>query len=276
MEKMDEISMDRSKAVRISATIIALNEEKKIEPCLQSLNGVADEIIVVDSGSTDRTEEICRMYNATFISHAFEGYVGQKNFAARQASHDIVLAVDADERLSTELRKSILKIKQNWGDVNGYSFNRRNNYCGKWIRFCGWYPDRKIRLWDRRKGHWGGEDPHDKVALPANGVARLKGDLLHMTFYTMDEHLRQMHKFSEVAAKAKYRRGKKPVFLIHVLLSPVFKFFRKYILQLGFLDGYYGFVVCTTASALTFYKYLRVYEYYRRDIRAAKNEFMGH
>jgi glycosyltransferase involved in cell wall biosynthesis len=276
--KMDEISINRSKAVRISATIIALNEEKKIEPCLQSLDGVADEVIVVDSGSTDRTEEICRRYNATFISHAFEGYVGQKNFAIWQASHDIILALDADERLSPELRQSILAAKQNWGGVDGYFVNRRNNYCGKWIRFCGWYPDRKIRLWDRRKGHWVGEDPHDQVTLPANGVARLKGDLSHMTFHTMDEHLRQMHKFAEVAAKAKYKRGKKPVFLIHVLLSPVFKFFRKYILQLGFLDGYYGFVVCTTASALTFYKYLRAYEYHRNDLHASKqdNEIMGH
>lgn len=258
----EEMAEDVLDQVRISATIITLNEEQKLEPCLQSLQGVVDEIIVVDSFSTDRTEEICRKYGVTFITHPFEGYVAQKNFAVKQARHDVILALDADERLSAVLRESILKVKSNWGEVDGYAFNRRNNYCGKWIRFCGWYPDRKVRLWDRRKAQWAGEDPHDKVVIDRNRLKQLKGDLLHMTFLTMDEHLRQMYKFAEVAAKAKYRKGNRPVFLIHVVLSPVFKFFRKYVLQLGFLDGYHGFVVCSTASMLTFYKYLRLYEYH--------------
>lgn len=252
-------------AVKISATIITLNEEKKIEGCLQSLATVVDEIIVVDSCSTDRTEEICNRYGVKFISHPFEGYVAQKNFAVSQSSHDIILALDADERLSGELRKSIMAVKKNWGIAGGYSFNRFNNYCGKWIRFCGWYPDRKIRLWDKRKGKWGGEDPHDKVIIASDQVKHLKGDLLHMAYYSVDEHLQQMHKFAEIAARAKYGNGKKPVFIIHVLLNPLFKFFKKYILQLGFLDGYYGFVFCATTSALNFYKYLRLYEYCRRN-----------
>lgn len=254
-----------SKRVRISATIITLNEEKKIEGCLQSLSGIVDEIIVVDSNSTDRTEEICKQYGVVFVRHDFEGYVAQKNFAVRQTSHDFILALDADERLSDELRESILKVRENWGEVSGYSFNRFNNYCGKWIRFCGWYPDRKIRLWDKRKGQWGGEDPHDKVIISVDQVKWLKGDLLHMAYYSVDEHLQQMHKFAEVAAKAKYRNGKRPVFFIHVVLNPVFKFFKKYILQFGFLDGYYGFVFCAATSALNFYKYLRLYEYHRRE-----------
>jgi glycosyltransferase involved in cell wall biosynthesis len=253
-----------SNAVKISATIITLNEEKKVEACLKSLEGVVDEIVVVDSFSTDRTRQICELFGARFMTHPFEGYVAQKNFAMEQASYDHILALDADERLSTELRASILKVKSDWGTFTGYSFNRFNNYCGKWIRFCGWYPDRKIRLWDRRKGRWGGEDPHDKVMLPKGEVQQLKGDLLHMAYYSVDEHLRQMHKFAEVAAKAKYRNGKRPVFVVHVLLNPVFKFFKKYVLQLGFLDGYYGFVFCATASSLNFFKYLRLYEYHKR------------
>lgn len=252
--------------VKLSATVITLNEEKKIGDCLQSLAGVVEEIIVVDSGSTDDTEAICRKFGVRFITHPFEGYVAQKNFAMDQASFDHVLALDADERLSDELTQSILKVKEDWGNVHGYSFNRFNNYCGKWIRFCGWYPDRKIRLWDKRKGRWGGEDPHDKVIIAKDKVTVLRGDLLHMAYFSVDEHLQQMHKFAMVAAKAKYRNGKKPVFLIHVLLNPAFKFFKKYILQLGFLDGYYGFVFCATSSALNFYKYLRLYEYHRRDI----------
>lgn len=252
--------------VKISATIITFNEEKKIEKCLQSLLGVADEMVVVDSYSSDRTEAICARYPVVFIRNSFGGYIAQKNYAMEQASHDFILSLDADEVLSEQLRASILAVKADWGDTDGYSFNRFNNYCGKWIHFCGWYPDRKIRLWDRRKARWTGEDPHDKVLLARDRVRHLRGDLLHYAYHTVDEHLNQMHKFAEVAAKAKYSNGKRPIFLIHVLLNPMFKFFRKYLLQLGFLDGYYGFVFCATTSALNFYKYLRLYEYHRSGL----------
>ena len=253
-------------SVKISATIITFNEEKKVERCLQSLLGVADEIIVVDSFSSDATEMICAGYPVVFMKRDFEGYIAQKNFAVRQASYDFILSLDADEVLSERLKESILAVKASWGNCDGYAVNRLNNYCGKWIRFCGWYPDRKIRLFDRRKAKWGGEDPHDKVGLPEDRVKRLKGDLLHYAYLTVDEHLTQMHRFAEVAAKAKFKNGKKPVFIIHVVLNPVFKFFRKYFLQLGFLDGYYGFVFCATTSALNFYKYLRLYEYHRSGL----------
>ncbi len=254
------------KSVKISATIITLNEEKKIEGCLQSLAGVADEIIVVDSGSVDQTEAICKKYAVRFIRHPFEGYIAQKNYALTLSTHDYILALDADERLSDELKASVMRVKENWINTSGYSVNRFNNYCGKWIRFCGWYPDRKIRLWDKRKGAWGGEDPHDKVIISAGDIKQLKGDLLHYAYFTIDEHIQQMHKFAEIAAKAKFKNGKKPLFVIHVLLNPLFKFFRKYVLQLGFLDGYYGFVFCATSSALNFYKYLRLYEYHRNGL----------
>lgn len=253
--------------VSISATVITYNEERKIERCLKSLIEVADEIVVVDSFSTDRTEEICSRYPVRFIKRAFEGYVAQKNFAVEHATYDHILALDADEVLSDQLRASILEVKANWEQqYDGYSFNRFNNYCGKWIRYCGWYPDRKTRLWDRRKAKWSGEDPHDRVVISRNRLKQLKGDLLHYAYLNLDEHLRQMHRFAEVAARAKYRNGKKPVFLVHVILNPMFKFFRKYVLQLGFLDGYYGFVFCATTSALNFYKYLRLYEYRRRGL----------
>lgn len=252
--------------VRISATIITLNEEKKIERCLQSLVGVADEIVVVDSLSTDRTEEICARYNVRFITNKFPGYVEQKNFAMKQATYDYVLALDADEELSDTLKTEILQIKNGWGNYDGYSCNRFNNYCGKWIRFCGWYPDTKIRLWNRTKGAWSGTDPHDKVILPKRNVKHLKGDLLHYAYLTVDEHLKQMNKFADVAARAKFKKGKKPFFLIHVILNPVFKFIKKYFFQLGFLDGYYGFVFCAAASSLNFFKYLKLYEYNRKGL----------
>lgn len=252
--------------MKISATVITLNEEKKIERCLQSLIGVADEIVVVDSHSTDKTEEICCRFNVRFIRNKFPGYVAQKNFAVNLATYDYILSLDADEMLSDKLKAQILNVKENGFEYDGYSFNRFNNYCGKWIRFCGWYPDKKIRLWNKSKGEWTGTDPHDKVLLPKSNVMHLKGDLLHFAYLTVDEHLVQMNKFADVAAKAKYKKGKKSIFVIHILLNPVFKFVKKYIFQLGFLDGYYGFVFCAAASSLNFFKYLKLYEYNRKGL----------
>ena len=251
--------------IKISATIITFNEEKKIEPCIQSLLEVADEIIVVDSCSTDATESICRQYPVTFISHPFEGYVAQKNYALRKASYDHILSLDADERLSDELKESILKIKNDWGHVDGYAVNRFNNYCGKWMRFSGWY-ERKIRLWDRRKAQWGGTDPHDFISIPHGKVKKLKGDLLHYAYLTVDEHVKQNFKFAQIAARAKFKKGERPNFVINVIFSPLFRFVRSYFLQLGFLDGYYGFVFCATSASLTFLKYLCLYEYWRKGL----------
>ena len=135
--------------VQISAVVITFNEERNIKRCLKSLVGVADEIVVVDSYSTDRTEEICRSFNARFIKHRFEGHIQQKNWAILQASSPYILSLDADEALSDNLRTSILRAKENWTH-DGYYFNRLTNYCGKWIRHTSWYPSRKLRLWDAR------------------------------------------------------------------------------------------------------------------------------
>lgn len=255
-----------SNPVKISATIITFNEEKKIAGCLQSLIGVADEIIVIDSCSQDRTEEICRKYGVRFISRPFEGYVAQKNYSMQQATYDHILALDADERLSEELRQSILAVKQNWGNVDGYVVNRFNNYCGKWMHFSGWYPEKKIRLWDRRKAQWGGTDPHDFVFIPKKRTKSLKGNLIHYAYLTVDEHLRQVQRFAEIAARAKYKKGERVSFFINVLLSPLFRFVKSYVFQLGFLDGYYGFVFCSTSATMTFFKYIRLYEYKRKGL----------
>jgi len=255
-----------SNPVKISATIITFNEEKKIEGCLQSLLGVADEIIVIDSCSTDGTEKICRKYDVKFIRHAFEGYVAQKNFAVRQASFNYILALDADERVSDELKKSILEVKQNWDSVDAYVVNRFNNYCGKWMHFSGWYPEKKIRLWDRRKARWGGVDPHDFVSITNSKTQSLKGNLLHYAYFTVDEHLKQVYRFAEIAARAKYKRGEKANFFVNVLLSPLFRFVKSYFFQLGFLDGYYGFIFCSASASMTFFKYIRLYEYNRKGL----------
>lgn len=258
--------------IKISATIITLNEEKKLEACLQSLVGVVDEIVVVDSFSTDGTREICSRYPVRFITHVFEGYVAQKNFAVEQATHDYILSLDADERLSDELRASVLRAKRKWEDVDGFTVDRYNNYCGKWMHFSGWYPEKKIRLWNRTRGKWGGTDPHDQVGLDPSKVKKLKGHLLHFAYLTVDEHLMQIHRFAEIAARAKYKNGEKSSFVVNVIFSPLFRFVKSYFFQLGIFDGYYGFIFCTTSASMTFFKYVRLYEYRRKGLPEDQKE----
>lgn len=260
--------------VKISATIITFNEEKKIEYCIKSLVGVVDEIVVVDSCSTDRTEEICRKYPVKFVRHPFEGYVAQKNFALAQANYDYILALDADERLSEELQQSVLQVKEDWDSVDGYALNRFNNYCGKWMHYSGWNPERKIRLWNRKRAQWGGTDPHDFVQIPKSKTKTLKGNLIHYAYLNLDEHLQQIYKFAEIAARAKYKNGERPNFFINVVLSPLFRFVKSYFFQLGFLDGYYGFVFCATSASMTFFKYLRLYEYKRKGLPEEQGRFV--
>jgi glycosyltransferase involved in cell wall biosynthesis len=243
-----------SNQVSISGVIITFNEEKNIERCLLSLKEVCDEILVVDSYSTDATEEICLKHKVRFIKNAFAGHIEQKNFAMTNASNDIILSLDADEALSEELRVSILKVKKNW-DSEAYTFNRFTNYCGQWIKHSGWYPDTKTRLWIRDKGKWGGTNPHDSVELEAQTkVTKLQGDLLHYSYYTMEEHVLRSAKYAKISALAMHKQGKK-VSSIKMIASTSFRFIQDYFFRLGFLDGFYGLMICGTSSHTTFLKY---------------------
>lgn len=245
--------------VKISAVIITFNEEKNIERCLLSLKDVVDEIVVVDSFSKDRTEEICKNYEVNFIQHPFEGHIQQKNYAATQAKYDIVLSLDADEALSDELKSSILEIKD-YFSADGYYFNRLSSYCGKWIKHSGWYPDRKLRLWNRTKGQWGGQNPHDKFIMQNEATLKfLKGDLLHYTYYTISEHVLQSDKFSEIGAKNDFERGRKMT-IPKIIFFPLWRFVRNYFFKGGFLDGYYGFIICANAAHEVFLKYAKTRE----------------
>ena len=239
---------------KLSVVIITFNEERNIGWCIESVLEVADEIVVVDSFSTDKTREICEKSGVKFIEHAFEGHIQQKNFAITQAKYPHQLSLDADEALSGELKSEILKIKNDW-QYDGYRMNRLTNYCGKWIHHCGWYPDTKLRLYDSTKGVWGGVNPHDKFELnPGSKVGFLKGDILHYSYYTVEEHIRQAVKFSTIAAKELVGLGK-TVSYFQIIVNPVAKFIRNYILRLGFLDGFYGFIICRIAAHETFQKY---------------------
>jgi glycosyltransferase involved in cell wall biosynthesis len=249
---------------KLSVVIITYNEERNIGRCLESVKDIADEIVVVDSFSTDKTKSICESYGVRFIGHAFEGHIKQKNFAAGQASYPHQLSLDADEALSDELKAAIKKVKNNW-QYDGYRMNRLSNYCGKWIRHSGWYPDTKLRLYDSRKGRWSGMDPHDRFELDkGSSEGKLDGDILHYTYYTIREHVLQADKFSSIAAQELVNKGKNPRFY-KALINPVAKFIRNYFLHLGFLDGYYGFIICQITANETFLKYIKAWHLGRQS-----------
>ena len=184
----------------ISAVIITHNEERNIGRCLESLRGVADEVIVVDSGSTDATEAICVAAGARFVRHDWEGYSGQKNYANGLASHPWLLSIDADEALSPQLRESILRLKEKGFDAETvYSMNRLTNYCGRWIRHCGWYPDACVRLWHTGVATWDGL-VHEELRYSTNvRHAKVEGDLWHYSYYRGGAF---------VAASGRRRRGR--------------------------------------------------------------------
>lgn len=246
--------------IKISVVIITLNEERNLERCLKSVADVADEIVILDSFSTDKTIEIAKQYNAEVHQEKFAGYVQQRNIANSFAKNDWVLALDADEALTPELANSILKVKQDV-QYDAYQFSRLTNYCGKWIKHCGWYPDKKIRLINRTKGAWKGEQVHEYWAMNNDqDVGSLKGDLLHYSFYTISDHVRQIEKFTEMSARAAVANGKS-CSVLKILIVPQWSFFVSYIVRLGILDGYYGYMVCKLSSYASLLKYSKIRQY---------------
>jgi glycosyltransferase involved in cell wall biosynthesis len=242
---------------KISAVIITMNEEKYIERCFNSVNKVVDEIIVVDSFSSDNTEMICRRLNVNFFQHEFTGFMNQKNYAISLASNKYVLSIDADEALSDELIDSLSAIKTDLAH-DGYLFNRLNNYCGKWIRHSAWYPDRQLRLFNREKGKFGPVNVHERfIMVPGCSISRIKGDLLHWPYETEDEFLKNMELYADIAAREYYKAGKK-VFWFTPALHMVWRFILTYILHLGFLNGKSGYTICSKGAWSSYLKYARL------------------
>jgi len=249
---------------KLSVAIITLNEERDIGRCLESVQDIADEIVVVDSFSTDKTEEICLKYGARFIQHPFEGYIEQKNFALSQTSFKYVLSLDADEALSEELKASILQVKLNF-DADGYTMNRLTNYIGTWIHHCGWYPDTKLRLFNRDKGKWGGINPHDKYLFEKETqTKKLKGDLLHYSYHSLQDHYKQIEHFTNISSKAYFEKGKKAP-LLKIIFSPLVRFIRDYFFLLGFLDGKAGLRICYLSAGVTYKKYKKLRDIYKQN-----------
>ncbi|MEM7372247.1 MAG: glycosyltransferase family 2 protein [Bacteroidota bacterium] len=240
----------------ISVVIITRNEEANIKACLESVQTVADEIVVVDAGSTDRTEEICRGFDVRFVTKDWINYSANKNFANELATHPYILSLDADERLSAELRTSILDKKDSLSGV--FEFSRQSFYCGKWIRRCGWYPDYKVRLFPKDGSQWVGEFVHERLHYREDAsLQRLAGDLIHYTNYSLDDHLERIDRYSSLHAQSMLEKGKRASWY-KLLFSPLYRFLKMYVLQQGFREGYLGFQLSIVSAFAVFLRYAKL------------------
>lgn len=232
---------------KISVVIITLNEEANLERCISSIKDIADEVLVLDSHSTDGTVELAERLGAKVIDQTFLGHREQKAKAIELATYDHVLSLDADEALSPELVESVQKAKNNWIH-DGYYVNRLNQLGGQWIRHGGWYPDRKMRLFDRSKYVIAGVNPHDRFdPAPGATTSWLSGDLLHYTNDDLDSRVATINKFSTIAAQAFYDEGKRGSYL-RIFVKPGARFISEYLLQGGWRDGFYGYFIAKTSA----------------------------
>jgi glycosyltransferase involved in cell wall biosynthesis len=240
--------------MKITATIITCNEERNIARAMESLR-CCDEIVVVDSGSTDRTAEIAAKLGARVIESPWGGYARQKNYAAECAGNDWILSIDADEALSEALEGEIWQIKKNGPQHDAYTMPRLAQYLGRWILHSGWYPDRKIRLYDRRKARWVGEYVHESVVVDGL-VGHLESDLLHFTCDSLSEHLKTMDRYTTLAAEQLIAQGAH-IEVGRLVIDPAWTFFRTLVLQRGFLDGIEGLTIAWMAALYNFVKYAK-------------------
>jgi glycosyltransferase involved in cell wall biosynthesis len=240
--------------MKISATIITLNEERNIARAIESLR-CCDEIVVLDSGSTDRTIELAQKLGARVVEDEWRGYANQKNRVAARATHDWVLSIDADEALSEALEGEIWHLKKSGPAYDAYTLPRLAQYLGRWILHSGWYPDRKVRLYDRRKAEWVGDYVHESVKVRGR-VGHLEGNLLHFTCDSLSEHLRTMDRYTTLAAEEIVSRKEKVSFP-RLIVEPPWTFLKTYFLQQGFLDGTEGLSIAYMAALYTFLKYVK-------------------
>ena len=240
--------------MKISATIITFNEERNLPRAIESLR-CADEIVVMDSGSNDRTTEIAEKLGARVVESPWPGYANQKNLAAEQATYDWILSIDADESLSEALEGEIWQLKKSGPQFDAYTMPRLAQYLGRWIHHSGWYPDRKVRLYDRRKARWEGPYVHESVKV--NGrIGHLQSNLLHFTCNSLSEHLKTMDRYTTLAAEQLLATGQK-VTWGRLILEPPWTFFRTYVLKLGFLDGIEGLAIANMAALYNFVEYAK-------------------
>ena len=238
--------------MKITATIIAQDEERNIARAIESLR-CCDEILILDSGSTDRTMELAAKLGARVIEADWRGYAGQKNRAAEQATHQWILSLDADEALSEGLEAEIWNLKKAGPRFDAYTMPRLARYLGRWIYHSGWYPDRKIRLYDRGKAKWVGDFVHESVTSEGR-VGHLDSNILHFTCDSLSEHLRTLDRYTTLAAQ-EVVANKVPTPLWRLIVDPPWTFIKAYLFQRGFLDGFEGLIISYMSAFYTFLKY---------------------
>ncbi|MDW8159335.1 MAG: glycosyltransferase family 2 protein [Bacteroidia bacterium] len=257
--------------IKLSVVIITYNEEKNIARTLRAATSVADEIVVLDSYSTDNTANICASFNVCFFQQPWKGYANAKNYANTLASYDWILSLDADEELSSELIASIQAFKQREPTVPTVGIiTRLPNYCGFWIRYSGWNPDKKVRLFNRKWAFWQGEYIHEKVCyqVPVKEV-HLHGFCYHYTVHTLEEHMEAINKFSSLQVQELADRSA-PLNCYHLIIKPLAEFIRSYIVKGGFRDGWPGFIVCSFNAFSKFLKYAKYWLHKRTQNRLKK------
>jgi glycosyltransferase involved in cell wall biosynthesis len=251
-------------APKLSACIITKNEEDRLGDCLASLR-FCDEIVVVDSHSTDRTREVATAAGARVIERDWPGHVAQKEFTVRQATHDWVLCLDADERLSTEVAAEIQRLRDaGFPDCAGWRMRRLSSYLGRWMKHGAWVPDHQLRLFDRRRGRWAGHDPHDRVELDGPR-GELRGKLLHHPYRSFDEHMRTIDRYTTIMAEGLFARGKRAR-TSDLVIPPLVRFLRAYVWKLGFLEGWRGLLQACLAAHYGRMKYAKLLVLQQREI----------
>lgn len=243
--------------VPVSAFIICCNEERNIRRCLESVRW-CDEIVVVDSGSTDGTPEICREYTDKVVYHPWEGFVAQKRFALQQCRNEWCLNLDADEEVSPELAKEIQHTLASHPPQAGFELSRVVFHLGKWWRRGGWYPEYRLRLVRRSKTTWAGTDPHERAEVDGS-TARLGGELRHYTYTSLADQMRALNSFTSTSAESLFKAGRRAS-LIAVLTRPIARFIKFYLLRRGFLEGSEGLVVAVIEAFYAFLKYAKLWE----------------
>jgi glycosyltransferase involved in cell wall biosynthesis len=249
---------------KLSVIIITYNEQENIRGCLESVKW-SDEIVIVDSFSSDKTVEIAREFTPKVFQNKWTNFSEQKNLALEKASNEWVLWIDADERATPKLKEEVLTIlNSEFSSFNSYYIPRRNHYFGRWIRHCGWYPDYKLRLFRRGKGRFNERTVHESVIVEGK-KGYLKSNLDHHSYKNLSDHLDRIDKYASLAAQQMFRKGRRAR-VFDLLFRPLARFIRMYLIKKGFLDGIYGLIVSVMGSFYVFMKYLKLWELFRRRI----------
>ncbi|MFH0910882.1 MAG: glycosyltransferase family 2 protein [Planctomycetota bacterium] len=253
---------------KLTVLVPCLNAEALLRECLESVAPVADEILVVDSGSTDRTREIARAFTGRVLVHDYANSAAQKNWAIPQAAHEWVLVIDTDERATSELRRELRALLAGEPAEDGFRILRQNYFFGTPIRHCGWERDDVLRLFRRDRGRYEEKRVHADVLVEGGRVGRLEGRLLHYTYTGFDQYLEKFGRYTTWAAEDLLDAGKRPT-AWNLLARPAFRFFRMYVLRRGFLDGIPGLILCTLAAMSVFMKYAKLWAILREKARSA-------